>query len=1080
MKTWTSAVLVPSSLDTILGKISQLREKIIKNFGLPAPIPSLNPARVLFASVLLLLLFASGPVWPTQPSAVSPAKPAEYMIYQYPGVTLLIQIDAIETEFESRVFDPERALIKYSRLPSRRIGPVYQLIEAVDTARQLIIEVTPAYPTDRSRIRMELVQLNQHDRNSAIQAEAFRLMSRAADSTTANDSTTWAMKSYTFKRAAEAFEQLGWEELQLWSEYYVAHLVFYKLQDEYSAIELAQQVQTAARKAGFGEIELAALQLKGAALLAESKGSPATTSQRKFSEAHRVLGQAAQLADSIGLQSERALALFSDGVAWEKQEELSQALGQYRLALDIAVSAGDTELANRIRNSAAFAYETQGRISGALEMLDQIGDELSEEEAALGLAQSLYKKGRILNSNYRYREAAEALSEAVNLQESAGSVQRAAQSGLALGQAYYGMGLMDKAATTQQESIDRLPASGYEEELDKALNVLAAASRSQGDFDAMSKARKRQTAFVSSDAQRARYLFEQALDLLAKPDSAISVVRSLLKQSRQFARDAGIPLLAHRAQLQLCAHMPSGTSAAQDCSAGNTRRSFDKLQAAGIPRYALEARTAWSEILRQQGSYSQAIEQMSQIVRDVRYFRNVLPGVLGAWYWESRDRIFSDYMSIVLQQSLRGSQAQGDGRQALSVLEQLRAIVSEDSSGYRVANPVGREGESERIRSLLAAQDAMPDDAADLQRASVISGLLNQSKEDFEKSDPGLKTGSLNGLLGHLPDQGVLLSYYFSSDKAYAIVAGQSVVRLFRLSRPGSIQSGLNELRKDFANPAAINNSSLDSLGNLMLKPISHLLTEHVYLMPVGLVHGIPFDLIRLDGHYLAEHHNVINLMSLSALETSIDRLGTRGIDLFFLAGNPDVQREVFNYEQEMSAEIRAVTDIFVGPNLHIVQGSALNRDEFQDQRFERADVVHLAIPGLISLEFPSQSKLMLSGTLEQPGNEFLRPGDFQDRHFNAFLAILSSTRLHGESASRFNGRLGFVTDLLQSGVDAVVASLWLLGDSELAYFMDAFYQNLANNPDAVIALLKTRRQVFSESKSENIRLWAGFQVYVN
>jgi len=1033
----------------------------------------------LSACLLLLFLFATGAAWPAESSEVSPLKPAEYMIYQYPGVALLIRIDALETEFESRIYGPERALIKSSRIPSRRVGPVYQFIEAVDSARQLIIEVVPAYPTDRSRIRMELVQVRESDRTSAIQSEAFRLMSRAADSTTAKDSTTWAMKTYTFSRAASAFEQLGWQELQLWCEYFLAHLVFYKLQDDHSAIELARKVQAAARIAGFGVIEMAALQLEGAALLEGSSINPAMPTRRKLSEAHRVLTQAAELADGLGYQSERALALFSDGAAWERQEELSRALEQYRLALNIAVAAGDTELANRIRNSAAFAYESQGRISGAIDMLDQIGDELSEEDAALELAQSLYKKGVILNNNYRYPEAVDALSEAASLQKSAGSPLRAAQSGFALGQAYYGMGLMVQSVTALRESIAQTPASGDEAALEKALDVLAAAQRFGGNFEAMSEARKEQALFVSSDAGRARLLFEQALDSLAESGSGTDSARSSLMQSRRISIDAGVPLLAHRALLQLCAHAPGKATIQKMCSKGAMQESYDHLQAAGIPRYALEARYAWAVLLRRQGRLSQAIEEMSRLADDIRFFRQVLPGVLGAWYWENRDRIFNDYMSLALQQSTAGAGSLGNGRQALFVFERLRAIVSDDNKGFPRASHNGPAQQAEQVRSMLVARETQIDEAATMQQAAVINKALESSREAFESSSPALTMDDLQGLLGHLPEQAALLSYYFSSDDIHAIVAHRTGVQLLKLPRSEEIRSLLSELRKNPGVQTGQTGDQLDKLGRMMTGPVADKLPELVYLLPSGPLNGFPFDLLRLDGRYLAERHKLLHLTSLSALGRQARRLETEQIDLFFLAGDPQVKKDVFNYEQEMSAEIRAVTDIFVGPALHIVQGSAMQRDEFQDERFEQADVIHLAIPGVISLETPTQSKLVLSGTLDKPGIEYLSPLDFQDRQFNASLTVLSATRVQGSGASSFNSYLGFVSDLLQSGVGMVVVSLWAIEDTERAKFMTSFYRNLAADPNIAMALLKTRQQVFAGAEDENFRQWAGFQVYI-
>jgi hypothetical protein len=339
---------------------------MIKNTDRPRTVQAV-PYRSLRGLIIVLLSMLSMPglVFAAPPVEISPEKPAEYMIYQYPGVALLIRIDASGIEFESRVLGPEQSLVMASRIPGRRLGPVYQLIEAVEEPRQLIIQVRPREISQRSRISMELVQLTGKDRNSTAQLQAFRQLSLATESTEANDTTTWAMKIYTLKSAAQAFEQLGWEELRLWSEYYAAHLVFFKLHDSLSTMEFASQVETAARKAGIGIVELAALQLQGAALMESAAASSGQKAAVNFDEAHRIYQRAATMADGLGLQLERSRAIFNDGLVWEYQENLERALEQYELALDIAVAEGNPELENLARNKAAFVYEMQGSLSGA-------------------------------------------------------------------------------------------------------------------------------------------------------------------------------------------------------------------------------------------------------------------------------------------------------------------------------------------------------------------------------------------------------------------------------------------------------------------------------------------------------------------------------------------------------------------------------------------------------------------------------------------------------------------------------------------------------------------------------------------
>jgi CHAT domain-containing protein/tetratricopeptide (TPR) repeat protein len=1021
-----------------------------------------------------------GQAWSAEATEVSPTKPAEYMIYQYPGVALLVRVDAQEMEFASRVYGPARALIKASHVPKRRIGPVYQFIDAVDTARQLIIEVTPTSSLERSRISMEFVQLDTNQRTNALQTEAFRIMSRAMDITPANDSSTWAMKSYTFRNTAQAFEQLGWEELRLWSEYYAAHLVFYKLGDKLSAIELARQVQMGAGRAGFSEIELAALQLEGAARLDAGGAAPGLSAEQQYEQTHQVLEQAARLATELGFESERALALYNDGLAWEQQEEFSRALAQFRLALDFAVSANDTDLANQIRNKAASTYENQGSVSGAIEMLDQIGNELSEDDLALELADSLYDKGRILFASYRYPESVAALTQAYDLQKSAGSNIRLARTGLTLGQALFGMGELSQAAAVLQDSVSRLSSSGYEIDRIKALQSLAAIRRIERDFPAMSESRAEQAEIIQTDSWRARHLFDSAMDQFASEGPVSSGGRSLLRRSRQLAIASGERMLADRALLQYCSRGSGSSQNQGECARSRVQQALNRLVSGGIPRYALEARFSQTRILQSQGRLDQAVILMGQLMEEIRFYRELLPGVLGGWYWEQRESIFDHYLSLVLQQSKSARGEVVDGSLALSALERLWAIENLDSRADNRDGSVSESEVSSDIRSLLMAREGMVNQA-DIRKAEAsINSTLDKYKAEFISALPRAVFEGQNSLLRFIPAESILLTYFFSGPNAWSIVAGSTGVKLMNLGRNNDTRAMLVSLRDALASGTRVDINNLNKLGDFLLKPIAGQLTEQLFFIPGGPLNGFPFDLLRLGDRYLVEQFRVVNLTSLSSVLNPTVRIDPAEAGLVFLAGDPEAKRDVFNYDQKLSAEVRAVTDIFVGPGLHIVQGSALKRDEFQDERFEQANLIHLAIPGMISLDNPMRSVLMLSARPEKAESDSLRPLDFQNRRFNAALAILSATGTNGINDSGFSNYLGFVSDLLQSGVQSVLASLWTLGDAERARFMMAFYGNLARNPDVIQALLNTRRNFLRETEIDDLHLWAGFQVYFN
>ena len=1039
----------------------------------------LAPYRALMCVVLLSLFFTPGQVFAAPPVEISPEKPAEYMIYQYPGVALLIRIDAAGIEFESRVLGPEQALVMASRIPGSRLGPVYQLIEAVEEPRQLIIQVRPKEISERSRIGLELVQLSGKDSTST---HAFRLLSRAAESTRANDTTTWAMKIYTLKQAAQAFESLGREKLRLWSEYFAAHLVFFKLNDNLSTMEFARQVETGARKAGIGIVELAALQLEGAALMESAAAGSGQKAAASFDEIHRVYQRAATMADGLGLQLERSRAIFNDGLAWEQQENLERALERYELALSIAVSEGNAGLENLARNKAAFVYEMQGSLSGAIEMLDQGGNESGDESESLRQAKSLFEKGRLLAEAAYFPQAVEALTQSLQLRRAEGSGNQEGLTGLLLGQSYYGMGHMEQAVTALREAVKNIPASGNAGLLGDAFNTLAGIGRYQGDHERMARDRERQADFLVSRHDRAKFIFEQSLDALGVQGDHSATVSSLFSRGRQQAIKAADKVLQHRSTLYLCSLVISGKAGReQTCSHQAVRQSVDFLLAAGIPAYTLEARWLWSKILGAEGRLSQAIQQMSQLVEAMRFYRSVLPGVLGAWYWENREEIYGDYMSMVLKRSAVNEQEFADGRQTLVALDRLMAIESPgDSFTVSAIGPDGQDVHSQ-IRSLLAKNQQTPEHTASTAEILDLNELLRQARDNFTATDEVLDVSGLDRLLRQMNSGSALLSYYFSNNRVYVLVGRNEGVLLLELRSSRDIKSKLAEVRAAMGKQDGFTlNPSLESLGKLLLAPIESLLPELIYLMPTGPLSGFPFDLLRRKGRYLAEKHQVINIMSPAAMNKTAVRVDTGLLNLFFLAGQPDIRRDVFDYRQKQSAEIRAITDIFVGPSLHIVQGSALGRDEFQDGRFETADIIHLAIPGSVNLEFPDRSRLMLSGTTDKPVSEFLEPGDILKGKFQASLVVLSGLNIEGMERFNLDHQAGFISDFLASGVSLVVASLWRIPDPERAQFFAVFYKNLAGNPDIATALSRTRRTLLTASDPVDYIRWGGFQIYID
>lgn len=1013
-----------------------------------------------------MFLSASSAV-PAQVEEASAARPAEYMIYQYPAVSLVVVIDTLESEFEAQVSGPEGALVSETGITSRRIGPVYQFVEAVDIPRQLMIEVNPSRRIERSRIGLELMQLPDTDRNSRALASAYRYLAHGMKRVHTDNNTVWAERTYSLRNAAQAFAALGMEEMRLWSEYYATHLILYEIEDVLLAMERARTIRAAARKAGYETIELTTRVLEADAMMMAGDTSTGTQSFERYESAHEAWEDAVKMAAAQGYEAERGRALYQDGMAYERQGRLDRAIERYEQALDVTATASDPELMNQIRATAAAAYETRGSTSGAISLLDDISGDLSGNEdqvAGLELASNLFEKGRLLNSTYRFAAAAVELRNALELQKDKLAAGQWGLVGLELAWSHYSMGYLETAEAVIRESLPRTPG-GEKEALARAYGVLADISRERDQFEKMQEYRSQQAGLLSAGVERAGLLFDSAIDAQRRDGLGSAEAIRLFRQARQEASGSD-RLTGNRAGLYLCLAELQGRGSSA-CDLERARVSYEALQAGGLPSVEIDSGLAWVRILRLKGRQSEARALMDELINSVQFYRERLPGSISTWYWSSRELLFQTHLDLAIFSSPDG---QGDGNRLLLALDRVRQL-------QRVVHSTadGADG----VRNLLArVEAAQPAPGDELSRQSHKELEAFRSRSDW--SSNALTESALEKALSTLERGDSVLAYYFAEDAVFAVSARGKEVKQVRLSSSKRIRGLLESIRRALQDPGAeAPDSGLENLGDLLLAPLNRQLGQRIFLLPSGYLNGFPFDALRLDGKYLAEKHQLVHVESLSTAAAALAPLAEDYGERVFLAGNPRSGRDLFSYGVSTSQEISAVRDRFVGDGLHIVQGVALRSDELDDDRYANAALLHLAMPGRVDLAYPERSRLLLSGERETPATEFLSPTDLRAIGLKAQLVVLSGTSFTGRAQSDFDSRLGLVNDLQKAGARQVLASLWPAGDTETAAFMVEFYQRLETDRNASEALFQTRKaRIVSENGAE-LRSWAGFQLFI-
>lgn len=1025
-----------------------------------------------YFSMLLFLLPAGAAL--AQGGLVTPERPAEFMIYQYPDTVLVVNVDLPEAGFSMRTIGPDGALLRASEVPGRRLGPVFQYLDAADLPRQLKIEVTPERPVDRSTIRMQLLQLRADDPNAKRLAQAYRQYSLGAEAAHGNDSNTWVVKTYSLRNAAESFAAMGMEEMRLWSEYFAAHLVLHRLEDRLTAIELAGEVRAGAARAGFGEVELAALVLESDALmgLLGQDADPAVRS-RFTGQATAVLQRLAELAGERGMSSEQGRAVYRQGLLAEREEDHDLALERYALAQQIVEPTVDIDLLNQVRGAAASLYERLGRTSGAIAMLDRVTGDLSAEqqaEATADLARGLFDKGRLLNLDYRYSEALAPLGEALALRQAGAGGEPWGPVALELAWSYHSLGYGEEAARLIDEGIPRTPIEGNRAALARAWGVLADYHRGRGAPGEARQARSRQLDRVGDGPGRASALLESALDAWRQGQPALAEAEARLRESRQAAALEGDEVTRQLATLQLCALAADhGRGAA--CSLAETGTLAEGPALAAVPRAAAEARLIQAGLLAAAGQRETAWAALDRLVEDLHWMRRAIPGVFGAWYFERRAALARDYLGL----------ASEGGHGARGVLLAIERLGRLEDTDYLLAGAAPlKVDQSDALREALAAAETARGTA--VREAGPRVGRLLAGARDA-CSDCRAEAGSLPGQqdlerwLAALGPSETVLAYDFSGARVRALVADRAGIRQVALPGTEGLVDRLRRLQAGSGVTASLDD--LDEVGRLLLGPLAETLPERIYLLSAGPLRGLPFDALRRQGRFLGSDHSVVNLQSLSALPRRGESMPADFRSRVFLAGNPRTDNDPFSFEVVVSPEIATLTETFVGPGLHVIQGVALQLDEFSDPRFMGADLVHLAAPGRIDLGRPERSRIRLSDGTGDAGSGGLAPAQIRGFRVSAGLVVLSGTSLSGPGQAPADVRMPLVSDFLAAGARRVLAALWPLDGAATGAFMDAYYQRLAASPDAAEALAQTKRARIAESDPENFETWAGFQLFI-
>ncbi len=786
---------------------------------------------------------------------------------------------------------------------------------------------------------------------------------------------------------------------------------------------------------------------------------------------------------------ERARRLYADG-------DVAAAAASFRAAA--AAAGGDDELAGAAHNNACVLLIELGDHPAALEECRRALELRRRGGDLRGLARTLnnlglahQNLGDYAESERRFREAlginherGDFEGEAVNLANLGATATLAGRYAAALAHQRAAAALAaehrDEPWAAEQGRLARINQAvvlehlgAYREALDLYRGVL------DEDGGAALDRRTRAALEVNTGV-----IYRN----LGDPRTALDYFASAEEQYRRLGDVSG---LAHAAlNVALVRHL---NLAAEETAEADYRRALALAEQAGDRPREIEALFYLGRLLLGQGR----LDEAEEVFRRSQLASEESGSALG--HWSAHEGLG------------RVAEARGELRpaldnlmEALDLIEDVRADISR---GALRASFFGglRPSYAATVRVLAALHAAEPAAGWDRRALEVVQRA--KSRELLEALGSAARPGEplAAGDLERLAADGPVIELFAGEGVLYRWEIGPRGVRFSERGSSGALAAAVTRVQRALAGGEPAPAGDLAALGEALLGGLEALPADGdgdpaggdgdeagaltLRIAPDGRLHYLPFELLPVGGRRLLERAVVSYLPSASAVGWLDARRRLDGREPAFGAigfGDPELPPEsaagsspgslAARYQlgplPAAAAELALATRAVPGP-ARIELGAGATEAAFRQAVEGGARLVHLATHTVVDERPGRGSAILLAAGGGDDG--LLYPEEVAALTYRAPLTVLASCRTaldRGDEGRAFSSLTG---SFLAAGSEAVIATLWEVGDSATAAFMEQLYYEIGRGAAPAEALARAKRRLAADPRWSDPSLWAGY-----
>lgn len=479
--------------------------------------------------------------------------------------------------------------------------------------------------------------------------------------------------------------------------------------------------------------------------------------------------------------------------------------------------------------------------------------------------------------------------------------------------------------------------------------------------------------------------------------------------------------------------------------------------------YALAAKARWLTRAEHGDQARKFYRDAVDVLESLRAEVSTIESQIGVM--EDKESIFGELLLSAVEEA--------DAPLANRLMERGKARgLLEEMDARSGGRPLQTEEEQKARylrQQLVRAKATDPAQRVRLERIRDRFASLYRQSQPAYKSHPGGRAEDVVRLSAH---GGAVIEYYVSESEVIATVARDG--QLIAPMQLGFAKTRLARLFETLQFEIATGEHchSLTGFYTALIQPFEQFINgaERIVFIPHGVLHMIPLHAARRpNGEYLVESCPIQYAPSaavcLAAARGPAPQKLSNGL---LLAADQTPYRADLPGLPYARSEIEQSSSWI--PEAKVLLGSQALRRHLLRQKMD-VDILHLACHGEFDDKDPLLSRVYLA---DGP----LYGYEIERLTWKPRLAILSACETAAHLRAAGDETFGLVRTLLGRGAEAVVASLWKVGDQSAAKLMRCFYENLSRRPsDVAGALQDAQRELLSTPEHAHPFFWAPYVV---